>query len=279
VSKHEHDSTAEYRSLTGGFADLKAIVSGWARNPTELWLQVTDAGLIDQDGTVLYKSDAPEFELSEKMWWYAQFAQSLYKGTKLYPINSTKYLSTPGFLYSNPFSGKSDHAEILLKRFAAADKTWTQSVKSGKKWDGEPVWRPGAIDCMCLDYCRFFIRGLDRNGQPLTSAEPGQTFAIELKDGVSSTQSEWKALAAAEASNRSAAPVHVFISASPGIQLFASTIRVMIPILLWVAFGLSVVFAIHMSKSGKFDIFIAALPICFLSMLALWYYYSLAAPW
>jgi hypothetical protein len=151
----------------------------------EIWLQKTDAGYVDQDGITLYGAGAPELQIAKKIDSYASLVAAKYKETKIYPsdVERLERLSPRDFHYTNPFTGKSDQPSVQYKRFAAADPTWTDHTRQAHTWQDEPPWKPGAIHCMCLDYCRFFIRGFDRNGRPLFGSTPGVADYIELKDG------------------------------------------------------------------------------------------------
>lgn len=151
----------------------------------EIWLQRTDAGYIDQDGTILYGAGAPELQIAKKIDTYASLVAARFKESKVYPSDAERleHISPKDFRYTNPFTGKADQPIVQYKRFAAADASWTDHTRQAHAWADEPPWKPGAIHCVCLDYCRFFIRGFDRNGQPLFSSTPGVADYVELKDG------------------------------------------------------------------------------------------------
>ncbi len=151
----------------------------------EIWLQKTDAGYVDSDGTILYSASAPELIIAKKIDSYANILAAKYKETKLYPSDAERFerMSPKDFRYTNPFTGHVDQPNIQYKRFAAADASWTDHTQAGHAWPEEPPFKPGAIHCICLDYCRFFVRGFDRNGQPLYGSVPGVADYVELKDG------------------------------------------------------------------------------------------------
>jgi hypothetical protein len=151
----------------------------------EIWLQRTDAGFVDQDGTILYGAGAPELQIAKKIDTYAALIAAKYKDAKTYPSDTERLerVSPKEFHYTNPFTGKVDQPTVQYKRFAAADATWTDHTKQGHHWADEPEWKPGAIHMICLDYCRLFIRGFDRNGNPLMGSTPGAADYVELKDG------------------------------------------------------------------------------------------------
>ena len=151
----------------------------------EIWLQKTDAGYVDQDGTILYSASAPELTIAKKIDNYVSILQAKYKETKLYPSDAERFerMSPKDFRYTNPFTGHVDQPSVQYKRFAAADTSWTDHAKAGHGWAEEPAFKPGTIHCVCLDYCRFFIHAFDRNGQPLYGSVPGVADYVELKDG------------------------------------------------------------------------------------------------
>ncbi|MBS1953237.1 MAG: hypothetical protein JST89_03570 [Cyanobacteria bacterium SZAS-4] len=151
----------------------------------EIWLQKTDAGYVDPDGTTLYSASAPELTIAKKIDSYASILAAKYKETKLYPSDAERFerMSPKDFRFTNPFTGHVDQPSVQYKRFAAAEPSWTDHTRSGHAWADEPPFKPGAIHCICLDYCRFFIRGFDRNGSPIYGSVPGVADYIELKDG------------------------------------------------------------------------------------------------
>jgi hypothetical protein len=198
----------------------------------EFWFQRRDAGLVDQDGTILYPTGAPELALAKKMESYCNLVAAKYKETKLYPSDAAKLekIAPKEFRYTNPFSGKVDQPIVLYKRFAAAEKSWTEKTQFGQMWSEEPAWKPGAIHCLCLDYCRFFIRGFDRDTHPLSGTLPGSSFYIELKDGVNLTPTQQGKTVE---DNKDGGAASFYISNNPSMQMIVATMRQLVLIIFW----------------------------------------------
>ncbi|MFN8552060.1 MAG: hypothetical protein U0103_11265 [Candidatus Obscuribacterales bacterium] len=194
----------------------------------EIWLQRTDSGYVDQDGTILYGASAPELQIARKLDTYAALLTAKFKESKIYPSDAERmeHISPKDFRYTNPFTGKADQPVVQYKRFAAADATWTDHTRQAHAWADEPPWKPGAIHCVCLDYCRFFIRGFDRNGQPLLSA-PGVADYVELKDGKDMNPRRNDKIV----DDKDRTPATFLVSRSSGLPLTVGVMRQTAPLL------------------------------------------------
>ncbi|CAN5200364.1 hypothetical protein BH10CYA1_BH10CYA1_49040 [soil metagenome] len=189
----------------------------------EIWLQKTDAGYVDQDGTILYSAGAPELTIANKIENYVSILSTKYKETKIYPSDAERFerMSPKDFRYTNPFTGHVEQPIVQYKRFAADDASWSDHAKAGHSWPEEPPFKPGAIHCVCLDYCRFFIHGFDRNGQPFYGSVPGVADYVELKDGSNINPHRNEKVT----DDKDRTPAVFLISRSPALQTKVALLR------------------------------------------------------
>lgn len=222
----------------------------------EIWFNRTDAGFVDQDGTILYGSGAPELQIAKKIDDYAALLTARYKEAKTYPSDPEKFehISPKDFHYTNPFTGKVDQPIVQYKRFAAADASWTDHTRQGHAWADEVPWKPGAIHCICLDYCRLFMRGYDRDGHPLVGAVPGVADYVELKDGNNMNPRRTDKVV----DDKDRTPATFMVARNSGLQFEVGVLRQLGPLLpvllvVLVLMGVGWILFLRRMKNNKVD--------------------------
>ena len=218
---------AKYAMVSGNLVDLMTLFPGY-RQRSDLWYQVTTAGLVDNDKLVMYGQKSPELAVVNKMWWYADFAQDYYKDCRLYPSDTEKCKhSNPNFVYVNPITGQADYAAIILQKQPDGGPDLTSRAGS------ERTWRPGAIFCTCTNYKKFVVCGFDRLGRPLTGSDPNRYFFIECKNGINLTKVDELHAENQPRSAENRTPVRVLLYLTPDFEATVQWARRLVQVFLW----------------------------------------------
>ncbi|MBX9667487.1 MAG: acyltransferase [Candidatus Obscuribacterales bacterium] len=150
--------------------NLIQVLPGLVRKDA-LFFTVGDDSIVGSDGTVLYKSDAPELRLYQAMLKISYFVNWYYSKYQHYPTNSD-WLKERDIWYENPFTQSKQYAA-----YSDFDPT------------GEPSQsQAGMIRCRSIGTDGFLITGYGRTGQRLKSGEGSQFFSFELKRGKNLTE-------------------------------------------------------------------------------------------
>ncbi|MBX9691690.1 MAG: tetratricopeptide repeat protein, partial [Cyanobacteria bacterium] len=229
--------TFDGKATTAGFAfvgnsllDMFTLLPGHLR-AEYVYFQDIGEGLVDADGTGLYTRNAPESRLVGSMWDYARVAEMFRNEKDIYPdkiedLRGGREKST----YLNPFSKQTEEAAIV-GAVSLGSKYLPDKVAAGQGWPGQPPPRPGEILANSFSGRLFFLRGYDRNGQLLTSAEPERCFFILLRDGLNVTKQELHTIASNTTLDISKHR-YIFVRDYPDFASHFLLLRTVVPVLL-----------------------------------------------
>ena len=154
------------------------------------------AGLVDQDGSVLYAEDAPEMLVIAKMKLLATTANRFFRASGQYPNRIEQLLQGEAQLaYKNPFTGNNtvpvkrsllgfddQSVDMNLNDFS----NMQNAVRQLSIWSGQRS-APGTVefyrDPSGAEGDTLIIRGSDRSGQLLHSSKPGLSYMITCAGG------------------------------------------------------------------------------------------------
>src|SRR5208283_2521139 len=160
------------------------------------------------------------------------FAQKWFHTKHSYPTDVEKCKALDkGFQFLNPFTSRQDCAAIVYVKNMPGDPGW--SVRPTNLHD-YPHWRPGGISCICIGGTRFYIRGCDRNGSPLTASDPKRFYVIECKDGANLTKATLLREDGQTKSDDGARPQRVYIGSRPGQEATIRSFRLFSCITAWI---------------------------------------------
>jgi hypothetical protein len=172
----------------------------------ENWYRLDQDRLVAETGTILYSKKAPELFIGSKMRALKQFAQRYYLKTGCYPNDAKKWNQDPDLDYISPFTGRVDSPGVKningtldretifphIKQTNAPNEI-IEFLRNGGIWQNEGKATPGRISALALFVAQrcadgfkvneFYVRGFDRDSQPLTGGKGGTLFIIGLKNG------------------------------------------------------------------------------------------------
>jgi len=192
-----HNGTTEnasYSFVGNSIQDLLPLIPGHLRSAFTFFRAADDA-IVDNDGTFFYTHEAPEMVLVKRMWKYADLAQEYRAAKSFYPESDDVWaISKDKLTFTNPITRSLDQAIIFSTTGESTDTPLRKAMAAGEMWENQPKGGPGRIICNVYNGRMFFIRGFDRNGKLLTSADKGKYFYIECSDGIDVTKDKLKEL-------------------------------------------------------------------------------------
>ena len=239
-----------YRDLDRDPQDLLSFIPGSLAHK-EVWLARDKTTLTTGDGTVFYKTDAPENILTGIMWKYAHFAAEKYAQRRAFPAKLDPTDPETQFLhFVNPVTGTATIA-MLLSGSSPGDQTWGSRSAQGEKWPGEPdSMSAGSIVCLNVGNCRFLIRGRDSKGKMLPSSQAGRVFVIEMVDGKTVTKEpEASSLNSKETASATKNPpnpktaTRLYVSAKGELQTIVAAVRLAVPLLLFLSMAIEMIWS------------------------------------
>ncbi len=172
-----------YKLVRGNIQELLAMIPGHLRHDF-VFVKANKDTITDKDGTTLYANYAPEHQLVSRMWKYGALAQGYRVEKNFYPEKIEDLaISKEATSYTNPFTNQTDNAIICSTTGESTDTPVRDVIARGEGWEKQPSGAPGRIVCNTYNGRLFFVRGYDRDGKLLSSAEPGKCFFIECADG------------------------------------------------------------------------------------------------
>ncbi|MBX9670470.1 MAG: tetratricopeptide repeat protein [Candidatus Obscuribacterales bacterium] len=223
-----------YKLVRGNIQDLLAMIPGHLRHDF-VFVKANKDTITDKDGTTLYANYAPEHQLVSRMWKYGALAQGYRVEKNFYPEKIEDLaISKETTSYTNPFTNQNDNAIICSTTGESTDTPVRDVIARGEGWEKQPSGAPGRIVCNTYNGRLFFIRGYDRDGKLLTSAEPGKCFYIECADGFDVSKDKLKEIQnAPQAETTEATKIqrkirYVFTPSSEAESMF-STITSIVP--------------------------------------------------
>lgn len=168
----------KYLTPNFSFGDILKLVSG-CRKKNEHFVLTRNDSLVDDAGLIFYRPDAPEVKLVEQIWWYASFVNYYYGEFKKYPTSEDPWMPQEvGYRYTNPFTKQIEKPEY---------------VTLGQQNEDPPAsGKPGAILILSTSTGDCTVCGYDRNGQLVTSSNPGKPLLLQLRKGVNVTDQHLK---------------------------------------------------------------------------------------
>lgn len=194
---YNHNGTSEKASFSfvgNSIQDLIPLIPGHLRSAFTFFRAADDA-IVDNDGTYFYTQQAPETVLVKRMWKTAELAQSYRAAKSFYPESEDVWaIAKDKLTFTNPVTRGLDQAIIFSTTGESTDTPMRKSMAAGELWEKQPQGAPGRIICNVYNGRMFFIRGFDRYGKMLTSADKGKYFYIECSDGIDVTKDKLKEL-------------------------------------------------------------------------------------
>lgn len=158
----------------------------------------TAAGMLADDGRLLYGDSSPDVKVIARMKAVAEAAQKYFAEHKEYPQNAKELTDIDPKLLDNPVSNAPDEIVVIN---AGKERDWTPeeappivaTLQKGALLPDEPEPAPGAVRCYyyltgdkwvegvkCLG---FFIRVADVNGKFLPGHQLAKAFVAALING------------------------------------------------------------------------------------------------
>ena len=194
---YNHNGTSErasFRFVGNAIQDLIPLIPGHLRTAFTFFKAADDA-IVDNDGTYFYTAQAPEAVLVKRMWKTAELAQTYRAAKSFYPESDDVWaIAKDKLTFTNPITRSLDQAIIFSTTGESTDTPLRKSMAAGELWERQPQGAPGRIICNVYNGRMFFIRGFDRHGKMLTSADKGKYFYIECSDGIDVTKDKLKEL-------------------------------------------------------------------------------------
>jgi tetratricopeptide (TPR) repeat protein len=155
-----------------------------------------NAGLVDQDGCILYAADAPESMIISKMRQLAVAANRFYRSTGQYPARIDDLLRVdPKLSYTNPFN---QQPTMPMKRSLLGydEQSVDMNLNDFNNMQNAvrqlSIWTPQRSTPGTVEFYRdpsgsegdmFIVRGTDRTGELLKGSKPGLTYMIVCAAG------------------------------------------------------------------------------------------------
>jgi hypothetical protein len=183
--------------------DLKDFISTCASctSHKDVWLEKTAAGLRDEEGTLYYSADAPEFSVVKAMRRVGDTAIRCYLAGTGYPKDKNYMVAFP---YNVPGRGSNilpvltvNHLPTNDGRAALVDpqlgeESLFNSLQKPESamWLLEPAPEPGAVHCMNASYTftdpprsEFYVHGFDRDGHLIKGSDPTRVLLFASRNG------------------------------------------------------------------------------------------------
>ena len=182
---------------TGPIANLKKVMLG---KTSCAFTQVTE-GMLDPDGTMLYKESARDHKVIEEMKHVMKLANYYYSRNNQYPRKRQDLLDLGSDItLVNPLGNNlKPRFEVFEFEKYEGDVAFTQKLKdyeSGKNIfsiDGTDQVEPGLIECLSIlpydyyhkeDGISFMVRAYGTNKKFISSSQPKSAFVLAEKNGL-----------------------------------------------------------------------------------------------
>ena len=174
----------------------------------ELWFQEVPEGLQQENGSILYASNAPEMVVAKALEKCKEKARNWYLASNTYPQESGQMLEV---MYTNPISKVPMAPNVQLyetdeqsnrKILDVGKLNNHESIEDALRKTDCGIWHDEISPLPCSIHClsviregqgtirEFFAHGFDRNRKLLQSAKQDTVFLVALKDGAE-LKGEW----------------------------------------------------------------------------------------